>query len=125
MAFIESCEESNEKVNRMYTEVRYAKMCSGIGDNKAFFRLRQSDGKRLSSEMYGDGLIKYFEGTNKTNMITIADLKNVLSGLEGRKVTLISIQCWTYVQSNLVYPLGYTLTLIFMLLFPLTYFDTW
>ena len=86
--FMESCEESKEKVDRMYVEVRYAKACSGFGDNKAMFRLKKN-GKKLSSGDYQDGLERYFEGARAAKSISMADLKNILCALEGKKRLLV------------------------------------
>ena len=79
--FMVSCKESDEKVNRMYIEVKYAKVCSGFGDNKAMFRLKK-DGKKLGSEDYQDGLENYFEGARAATSISMADLNNILYALE-------------------------------------------
>ncbi|XP_066926157.1 uncharacterized protein [Clytia hemisphaerica] len=82
--FMESFEECKEKVDRMYREVRYAKACSGFGDNKAMFRLKKN-GKKLSSDDYQDGLERYFEGAKAAKSISMADLKNILCALEGKR----------------------------------------
>ena len=76
-----SCQESADKVNRMYVEVRYAKASSGFGQNKSMFRLKR-DGKRLLSEDYQHGLNTYFEGAEKVNDISMAELQNVIVALE-------------------------------------------
>ena len=82
--FMNSCEESPDKVDRMYKEVRYAKASSGFGDNKSMFRLRQN-GSRLTSKDYQDGLERYFEGARVATSISMADLKSILSALEGKE----------------------------------------
>lgn len=80
--FMDSCEESPEKIKRMYTEVRYTKACSGLGDNMNFFRLVKN-GKKLTCEEYQDGLDKYFDSTKQANsMISMSDFRNVLGALE-------------------------------------------
>ena len=82
LRFVDSCEESPEKVKRMYTEVRYAKACSGLGDNMAFFRLVKK-GKKLTCEEYQDELVKYFDSTNQANsVISMSEFKNVIGALE-------------------------------------------
>ena len=66
----------------MYTEVRYAKACSGLGDNMAFFRLVKK-GKKLTCEEYQDELVKYFDSTNQANsVISMSEFKNVIGSLE-------------------------------------------
>ena len=48
-----SCvKRAKKKVDRMYFEVRYAKGCPGLSDNKAMFRLKE-DGKKLSDILIG------------------------------------------------------------------------
>ena len=49
--FMDSCDETNEKIHRMYIEVRYAKNSPGIGDNKSMFWMKK-DEKLLTSVDY-------------------------------------------------------------------------
>ena len=79
-----SCEETKEKIHRMYIEVRYAKASSGMGDNKSMFWLKK-DGKLLKPVDYQDGLLRYFEGTQRTKTLSKSDLNNVLAALNSKK----------------------------------------
>ena len=81
--FMDSCEET-KTIHRMYIEVRYAKASSGMGDNKSMFRLKK-DGKLLTLVDYQNGLLRYFEGTQRTKTVTMADPNNVLAALNSKK----------------------------------------
>ena len=79
--FMDSCEKT---IHRMYIEVRYAKASSGMGDNKSMFRLKK-DGKLLTLVDYQNGLLRYFEGTQRTKALSMADPNNVLAALNSKK----------------------------------------
>ena len=55
-----------------------------MGDNKSILRLKK-DEKLLTSDEYQDGLLRYFEGTQRTKTLSVADFKNVLTALNGKK----------------------------------------
>ena len=55
-----------------------------MGDNKSIFRLKK-DEKLLTSDEYQDGLLRYFEGTQRTKTLSMADFNNVLTALNGKK----------------------------------------
>ena len=55
-----------------------------MGDSKSIFRLKK-DGKLLTSDEHQDGLLRYFEGTQRTKTLSIADFSNVLTALNGKK----------------------------------------
>ena len=82
--FMDSCEETKRTIQRMYIEVRYAKASSGMGDNKSMFRLKK-DGKLLTLVDYQNSLLRYFEGTQRTKTVSMADPNNVLAALNSKK----------------------------------------
>ena len=79
--FMDSCEKT---IHRMYIEVRYAKASSGMGDNKSMFRLKK-ERKLLTLVDYQNGLLRYFEGTQRTKALSMADPNNVLAALNSKK----------------------------------------
>ena len=80
---IESKDEK-ERIDQLYVDVRFATASSGLGENKNMFRLKKG-GKNLAVEDYVDGLERYFEWANGVTNISLADLKNTLGVLEGKK----------------------------------------
>ena len=81
--FMDLCKETKEKIHRVYIEVRYAKAGPGMGGNKAVFQLKK-DGKLLISVDYQDGLLRYFEETQRTRTLSMVGLNNVLVVLNGK-----------------------------------------
>ena len=81
--FMDLCKETKEKIHRVYIEVRYAKAGPGMGGNKVVFQLKK-DGKLLISVDYQDGLLRYFEETQRTKTLSMVGLNNVLVVLNGK-----------------------------------------
>ena len=81
--FMDSCKETKEKIHRLYIEVRFAEAGPDMGDNKSVFQLKK-DGKLLTSVDYQDGLLRYFEGTQRTKTLSMVGLNNVLVVLNGK-----------------------------------------
>ena len=54
-----------------------------MGDSKPLPRL-EKDGKLLTSYNYQDGLLRYFEGTQKTKTLSMADLNNAQARLNDK-----------------------------------------
>ena len=88
--FMDSCAETKENIHRMYTEVRYAKASPSMGVNKSMFQLKK-DGKLLTSVDYQDGLLRYFQRTQRTKTLSMADLNNVLAALNGKKFLMFPL----------------------------------
>ena len=82
--FMKDCKDEKEKIDWLYVELRYAKASSGLGDNKNMFTLKK-DGRNLAVKDYVDGLERHFEGEKGVTNISLADLKNILGGLECKK----------------------------------------
>ena len=81
--FMKECKDEKERIDQLYVGVTYAKASSGFGDKINMFRLK--DGKNLAVEDYVDQLERYFERAKGVTNISLADLKNILGALEGKK----------------------------------------
>ena len=88
--FMDSCKETKEKIQRMYIAERYAQASVGIGYNKSMFQLKK-DRILLTSDDCQDGLLRYFEGNQRTKTLSMADLNNLLAALTGKKFFMFPI----------------------------------
>ena len=69
------------KNQRMYVEVRYARLTSTtLKENAKVFRLKR-DNKTLSTIEYGNNLKQYFDDFGNVATLTLHDLNSVLSAM--------------------------------------------
>ena len=75
--------DEKERNNRLYTEVRYARMTSSkLKETAAVFRLKRN-GRSLQAEEYADNLKKYFDDTESVGSLSMDDLNSVLTKMIG------------------------------------------
>ena len=90
--FMKSCDDEKVKTDRMYKEVRYARMTSVSQKETApAFRLRRS-GKYLSADEYAENLCQYLDDAKGVSTLTLSDLNNVLNGLKGDSEVEVSLE---------------------------------
>ena len=71
--------DDKERNERLYIEVRYARMTSStLKETAAVFRLKRN-GKNLPTAEYADNLVKYFDDTESVGTLSMDDLNFVLS----------------------------------------------
>ena len=82
--FLESLLEDKIKNNRLYKEIKYARMtCMSLQPTAAIFRLMRNH-RKLETKEYADNLITYLDSACTCRTITLDDLSNVLHGLSGK-----------------------------------------
>ena len=82
-AFMTSCVESKEKNNRMYREVRYARItCLSLKETSSVFQIR-SGGKNLLTQDYADNLCQYLDDSSVVSTLSMSDFNNVLTAMHG------------------------------------------
>ena len=75
--------EENEKNKRLYVEVRYERVSSStLKETASIFRLKRN-GRNLTTQEYGDNLIKYMDDTESMNTLTLADLNTAFAQMAG------------------------------------------
>ena len=82
------------KNQRMYVEVRYARVTSTtLKESAKVFRLK-CDGRNLSTLEYGENLKKYFDDSESVNTLTLNDLNSVLTMMvekSGQEETVLEV----------------------------------
>ena len=88
--YLKGDETAEEKNERFYFEVRYAKNTSlRLKHTDAVFRLKR-DHKNLTNEEYAENLMNYLGSVRKTSSLTVNDLSDAISKITGRVSTEIS-----------------------------------
>ena len=81
--FMESEPESDNKNRRMYHEVRFQRNTSqALKKEAAVFRLKR-DSRNLLTTEYASNLCHYLDQSRSVTNLTMCDLRNVLTGLNG------------------------------------------
>lgn len=91
-SYMEEDRDEKEKNERLYKEVRYAKLsCSNMKRSSTVFRLKKNY-KNLESVDYAHNLKAYFGCVTSIKQITLADFGYILTGLNAASVPGINTE---------------------------------
>ena len=83
--FLKGDDSDIMKRDRLYKEVRYAKMTSQVlPSNAEVFRLRTKGSKYLTPQEYASNLSKYLDDSRSVTKVTIGDLHQILLDVESK-----------------------------------------